>query len=73
MDAVIRQFSRKDRGVCYAFVRFRHRRIALKATEAMNGSSLKGRILQVQLAGFGWDKRRNRDFTTSTRCSTGEW
>lgn len=61
VDAFIPNSSRIGRNGCYGFMRFRERRIALHAIEAMNGSSLCGKRVSVKLASYGWLQRRPRE------------
>lgn len=59
MDVFIPASGRRSSGARFGFIkRFKEKRIALKAVDAMNGSSLCGRKLTVKLANFGWAKRR---------------
>ena len=60
-DAFIPASSRKGRGFCFGFVRFGNLGSPLKAVGMMNGRSFVGRILEVNIARFGWSQRDRRD------------
>lgn len=50
----------EGKGKCYGFVRFRERREAISTVRALNGSFVKGRKMQVNIAKSDWNtKRRN--------------
>lgn len=66
MDAFIPLSSKRGKGWCFGFVRFREYSLALKAVKAMNGCSLGGRRLTVKIASFRWLKRRPSTRTQRT-------
>lgn len=59
-DAFIPASSRRGRGCCFGFVGFENLGTATKAVTMMNGKRFAGRLLEVNVARFGWSQRDRR-------------
>lgn len=60
-DVFIPASSRRGRGFCFGFVRFGSMETAARAVNLMNGRSFAGRMLEVNVAKFGWSQRGRRE------------
>lgn len=61
-DAFIPASGRRGRGFCFDFVCFADMGTALRAVKMLDGASFAGRVLEVNVAKFGWSQRqRERD------------
>lgn len=61
VDAYIPASTRRGKGWCFGFVRFREMNLALRAINVVHGNSLGGRKLVVNIARFGWKEEASSD------------